>query len=68
MERGGKSNFVLMIISDEFLRSDKCMYEVTKLLNTHEFKKRILPVVLDNAAVYLKLLQELNIMTIGKKK
>jgi tetratricopeptide (TPR) repeat protein len=54
MQRVGKSNFVLMIISDEFLRSDNCMYEVTELLNTHEFEKRILPVVLDNASGVFK--------------
>ena len=38
-----------MIISNEFLRSENCMYEVVELLNEHEFEKRILPVLLDNA-------------------
>ena len=43
------SDFVLMLISDEFLKSEWCMYEVTELLNTHRFQEKILPVVLDNA-------------------
>lgn len=50
MQRVGKSDFVVMLISDEFLKSEYCMYEMTELLNTHEFEKRILPVALDNAS------------------
>jgi tetratricopeptide (TPR) repeat protein len=49
MNRVGKSDFIVMIISDEYLRSINCMYEVMELLNSHEFEKRILPVKLDNA-------------------
>ena len=49
MQQIGKSDFVLMIISDEYLRSMNCMYEITELLNTHEFKERGLPIVIDNA-------------------
>lgn len=51
----GESDFVLMLISDEFLKSDWCMYEVTELLNTHAFHDKILPVVLDNANPIFKL-------------
>jgi len=54
MQRVGNSNFVLMIISDEFLRSDNCMYEVTELLNTREFENRIFPILLDNASGIFK--------------
>jgi len=54
MHRVGKSDFVFMIISDEYLRSENCMYEVNELLNTHEFEKRILPVVTDNAIKIFK--------------
>jgi tetratricopeptide (TPR) repeat protein len=49
MQQIGKTDFVLMIISDEYLRSENCMYEVTELLNTHEFNKRVLPIILANA-------------------
>jgi tetratricopeptide (TPR) repeat protein len=54
MQQIGKSDFVLMIISAEYLQSVNCMYEVTELLNTHEFEKRILPVIVDNAAHIFK--------------
>ncbi|MBD0289312.1 MAG: toll/interleukin-1 receptor domain-containing protein, partial [Flavisolibacter sp.] len=49
MQQISKTDYVLMIISDEFLRSENCMYEVIELLNEHAFEKRILPVVLNNA-------------------
>ena len=54
MQQVGKTDFVLMIISDEYLRSENCMHEVTELLNTHEFSKRILPIVLDNVRSIFK--------------
>src|SRR4051812_19256236 len=52
MHRIGKSDFVVMLISDEYIKSENCMYEVTELLGAHEFEKRILPVVLSNATIY----------------
>ena len=58
MQQVGKSDFVLMIISDEYLRSENCMYEVTELLNTHELEKRILPIVIDNAKAIFKPLNQ----------
>ena len=49
MNNIGESDFVLMLISDEFLKSDWCMYEVSELVNTHKFREKILPIVLQNA-------------------
>lgn len=48
MQGIGKSEFVIMLISDGFLKSKKCMYEMLELLNTKELEKRILPVILEN--------------------
>jgi UDP-N-acetyl-D-mannosaminuronate dehydrogenase len=53
MNKIGKSDFVVMLISDEYIRSENCMYEVTELLGAHEFERRILP-VLSIAHLYLK--------------
>ena len=58
MHRIGRSDFVVMLISDEYLKSENCMYEVTELLNAHEFEKRILPVTLQNADIFGRLGQE----------
>ncbi|HEY2583824.1 MAG TPA: tetratricopeptide repeat protein [Mucilaginibacter sp.] len=53
----GEHDFVLMLISDEYLRSENCMYEVTELLGTHHFRDRILPIVHDNASQIFKLME-----------
>ena len=48
MQRAAKSDFVLMILSDEYLKSINCMYEVIEVLNTHELDKKVLPVLNNN--------------------
>ncbi|HKR06707.1 MAG TPA: TIR domain-containing protein [Bacteroidia bacterium] len=50
MSKINDSDYVVMLISDEYLRSENCMHEVTELLNTQEFEKRILPLVHENAS------------------
>lgn len=58
MYKISKSDFVLMLISDEYLKSENCMYEVIELLNSHEFEQRILPVILNNANIFSRYEQE----------
>ncbi len=53
-----KSDFVVMLISDEYIRSENCMYEVMELLGAHEFEKRILPVLLNETKIYNRPEQE----------
>ena len=45
MQRAAKSDFVLVILSDEYLKSINCMYEVIEVLNTHQLDKKVLPVL-----------------------
>ncbi len=67
MHRVETHDYVLMVLSDEFLKSESCMYEVSELLNTQEFEKRILPI---NFQTYLFIgpVIELYIITFGKMK
>ena len=44
-----ESDFVVMLISHEYLRSSFCMFEVCELLTDLRFEERLLPVVLKNA-------------------
>lgn len=49
----GKANFVIVAISDEYLRSRFCMYELYEIyrnagLNKEEFAKRIFPIRLED--------------------
>jgi tetratricopeptide (TPR) repeat protein len=45
-------DFVIMLISDAFLKSDNCMYEAITLLNSNKLELRILPVIVDNAKIF----------------
>jgi hypothetical protein len=45
-------DYMLMLISDSFLRSENCMFEVMEIFKEKDFKKRILQVVLESAKVY----------------
>ncbi|MCK4261221.1 MAG: tetratricopeptide repeat protein [Halanaerobiales bacterium] len=49
MKKIRKIDYVLMIISDSYLKSENCMYEVLEFIKDESFKDRILPIVLDNA-------------------
>ena len=39
------TDFVLIIISDGFLKSSNCMYEVLELLKEKDYEKKILPIL-----------------------
>jgi len=47
-----ESDFVLMVISDNFLKSEYCMLEVAEFTKDNNYDTRILPIVLDNAKIY----------------
>jgi len=42
------TDYVILIISDSFLTSINCMYEVKQLMREEKYKQRILPLVLEN--------------------
>ena len=54
MHKVSKSDFVVMLISEEYIKSENCMYEVMELLNSHEFEKKILPVIVGNADIFTR--------------
>lgn len=58
MNRIGKSDFVVMLISEEYIKSENCMFEVTELLGAHEFEQRILPVIVNTSAFFTRTEQE----------
>lgn len=55
MRRVKKHDFVIMLISDNFLKSQACMYEVSELLTDEEFEKKLLFIIISDGDVkYLK--------------
>ena len=48
MKRVRKADYVLMVISDTYLKSRNCMYEVMEFIKGEDYKDRILHIILDN--------------------
>ena len=53
METIGKGKYVIIVLSDEYLRSENCMFELLKIKEMGAVHDRIFPIVLGNAsAIY----------------
>jgi len=52
MERIGQGNCVILVISDKYLRSANCMFELVEIAENRQFADRIYPVVLPDARIY----------------
>ena len=52
MERIGQGNCVIVVISDEYLRSENCMFELMEIAAGKQFHDRIFPIVLGDADIY----------------
>ncbi|MBE0662820.1 MAG: TIR domain-containing protein [Bacteroidales bacterium] len=50
-----KTDYVLMIVSNSFLKSRYCMFEVLEAMKDIEFKDRLLPIVVNDAKIYNEL-------------
>jgi hypothetical protein len=51
-ERLGKGDYVILVVSDKFLKSKDCMYELLQIKNAGNIYDRIFPVVLEDAKIY----------------
>ena len=52
MELIGRGNCVIVVISDKYLRSPNCMFELVEIAEGKQFHDRIFPVVLSDANIY----------------
>lgn len=53
MESIQESDYAILILSDGYLKSVNCMYEITQLMKDVNYRNRIFPVVLDNGIYQL---------------
>lgn len=52
-EKLGKGNYIILIISDKFLKSKDCMYEILQInQNEGDISDKIFPIVLPDARIY----------------
>lgn len=52
MQEIGKGKFVLVIVSQKYLQSEYCMYEAVEVYKHGDFKKRVFPIVLNDANIF----------------
>jgi len=52
MERIGQGNCVIVVVSDKYLRSPNCMFELVEIAENKQFHDRIFPIVLGDADIY----------------
>jgi internalin A len=52
MERIGRGDCVILVISDKYLRSPNCMYELVEIAENKHFQDRAFPIVLPDADIY----------------
>lgn len=52
MERIGRGNCIIVVISDKYLRSENCMFELMEIAENQNFQDRIFPIVLQDANIY----------------
>jgi hypothetical protein len=52
MKRIRESGYAILVISDAYLKSKNCIYEVLELMKDENYKARILTVVLDSVNIY----------------
>jgi len=53
MRRIKSADFVILLVSDAYLKSQSCMFEILELLRNDDFKERILPIVITTGGVHI---------------
>ncbi len=51
MEQIGRGKYVILIISNKYLHSENCMFELLQIFRNEDFYERIFPVVLDEVRI-----------------
>ncbi|MEN9445400.1 MAG: hypothetical protein RIS47_2291, partial [Bacteroidota bacterium] len=52
MAKLGTASYVVIIVSDKYLKSKSCMFEVTQILQRKELHKRVYPLILGDVDIY----------------
>ncbi len=52
MQRIGKGKGIVLVVSDKYLKSPYCMFELMEIYRNLEFRERIFPIVLSDANIY----------------
>jgi len=48
IEKLGKGQYIILILSDQYLKSVECMSQIIEILKNQDYSERIYPIILDN--------------------
>jgi predicted Rossmann-fold nucleotide-binding protein len=54
MQEIGSGNYVIVVISDKYLKSEYCMFEAVEIMKYKDYEQKIFPVLLEDADIYSK--------------
>jgi hypothetical protein len=46
------SDYAILLISDSYLKSKNCLYEISQLLKEKDIHDKVLPIILESAKIY----------------
>lgn len=52
MDLIGTGTYIIVVISDKYLKSKNCMYEMQSIYKNKDIQKRIFPIVMEDAKIY----------------
>lgn len=52
MQRLGKGKCIVVVISEKYLKSENCMYELLEISKATDLRERIFPIILKDANIY----------------
>src|SRR4029453_8619851 len=52
MRRIGRGKAVIIVISDKYLKSENCMFELVEVAKAESLRERVFPLVLSSANIY----------------
>ncbi len=52
MNKIGRGKYVVVVISDKYLKSEFCMYEILELVKNKDYSDRIFPIILSDANIF----------------
>lgn len=52
MKKIRKTDYVILLISENYLKSFNCMYEISELVKDEDYKERVIPIVIENANIF----------------
>ena len=67
MKKIGAGKAVVVVISDKYLKSPYCMFELMEIYRNHNFTERIFPIVLEDADIF-EPLSKLEYLSFWRKK